>query len=321
MTILFTDSLFLRHDTGPGHPERPDRLRAISAMLDQTGLRAQCAIGNYQPVSEELLRRVHDGRQIDLVRQVTQAGGGRIEADTVVSPESDQVARAAAGVGVAAVDAVLAGKDRNALCLVRPPGHHATPEQSMGFCLYNNVALAARHALSAHQLNRMLIVDWDVHHGNGTQDIFYRDPQLMFFSIHRYGAGFYPGTGAADETGSGPGLGHIHNAPVRYGTPPAEYHAHFRATLERAADTCKPELVLVSAGFDAHRLDPIGSLGLQVEDFAVLSREVLQVAATHARGRVVSFLEGGYHLQALAEGVRVHLESLLASPSSGEPAA
>jgi acetoin utilization deacetylase AcuC-like enzyme len=321
MTILFTDSWFLRHDTGPGHPERPDRLRAIAAMLDQTGLRARCATGTYQPVIDELLRRVHDAGQINLVRQVTQAGGGRIEADTVVSPESDQVARAAAGVGVAAVDAVLAGKDHNALCLVRPPGHHATPDQSMGFCLYNNVALAARHALAAHQLNRVLIVDWDVHHGNGTQDIFYRDPQVTFFSIHRYGAGFYPGTGAADETGSGPGLGHIHNAPIRYGTPPAEYQAHFRATLEKAADRYKPELVLISAGFDAHRLDPIGSLGLEVKDFAVLSREVLQVAATHARRRVISFLEGGYHLQALAEGVRVHLESLLASPSLGEPEA
>jgi acetoin utilization deacetylase AcuC-like enzyme len=258
-----------------------------------------------------LLRRVHAERQIEFVRDVVGRGGGRLEADTVVSPDSDQVARAAAGVGVAAVDAVLAGKDGNALCLVRPPGHHATPDHSMGFCLYNNIALAARHALKAHQLNRVLIVDWDVHHGNGTQDIFYQDPQVTFFSIHRYGAGFYPGTGAADETGGGPGLGHIFNAPVRYGTPREEYHARFRSALANAVEKSKPELVLISAGFDAHRLDPVGSLGLEVDDFAALTREVLQVAAAHAQGRVVSFLEGGYHLQALADGIRIHLEELL----------
>jgi acetoin utilization deacetylase AcuC-like enzyme len=316
MTILFSDPLFLRHDTGRGHPERPDRLRAVAAMLDQTGLRSRCTAGTYQPVSDELLRRVHAEGQIELVREVVGRGGGYLEADTVVSPESDTVARAAAGAGVAAVDAVLAGKDHNALCLVRPPGHHATPDHSMGFCLYNNIALAARHALTTHQLNRVLIVDWDVHHGNGTQDVFYEDPQVNFFSIHRYGAGFYPGTGAADETGSGPGLGHILNAPVRYGTPREEYHAQFRAALEKAAARSKPELVLISAGFDAHRLDPIGSLGLEVEDFATLTREVLAIAQAHGQSRVVNFLEGGYHLQALADGVRVHLESLLASPPS-----
>jgi acetoin utilization deacetylase AcuC-like enzyme len=317
MTILYTDPLFLQHDTGRGHPERPDRLRAIDAMLDQTGLRGRCTTGTFQPVSDELLRQVHEPALIELVRQVVMHGGGRIEADTVVSPESDVVARSAAGVGVAAVDAVLAGCDRTALCLVRPPGHHATPDTSMGFCLFNNIALAARHALTAHKLNRVLIVDWDVHHGNGTQDIFYRDPQVTFFSIHRYGAGFYPGSGAADETGSGPGLGHVVNAPIRYGTSRSEYHAHFRAALEKAADKCKPELVLVSAGFDAHRQDPIGSLGLETEDFEVLSRAVLQIAATHAHGRVVSLLEGGYHLQALAEGVRVHLQELLTASSGG----
>jgi acetoin utilization deacetylase AcuC-like enzyme len=311
MTILYTDPLFLRHDIGRGHPERPERLRSIGAMLDQTGLGSRCTTGTYQPVSDELLHRVHDARQIALVREVVGQGGGNLEADTVVSSDSETVARAAAGVGVAAVDAVLQGKDRNALCLVRPPGHHATPDRSMGFCLFNNIALAARHALTAHQLNRVLIVDWDVHHGNGTQDLFYEDPQVTFFSIHRYGAGFYPGTGDLFETGSGPGLGHIFNAPVLYGTPRAEYHAQFRSFLEKAASESKPELVLVSAGFDAHRLDPIGSLGLEAEDFAVLTREVLEVAATHAQGRVVSFLEGGYHLQALADGVRAHLEMLL----------
>jgi acetoin utilization deacetylase AcuC-like enzyme len=318
MTILYSDSLFLRHETGRGHPERSDRLRAIAAMLDQTGLRSLCSVGAFQPVDEALLGQVHAHSQIEFVRQRVKSGGGRLEADTVVSPDSDEVARAAVGAGVAAVDAVLAGRDRNALCLVRPPGHHATADHSMGFCLYNNIALAARHALSAYQLNRVLIVDWDVHHGNGTQDIFYEDPQVTFFSIHRYGGGFYPGTGAADETGRGRGLGHIINAPVRYGTSRKDYHAQFRSALEKAAEKNKPELVLISAGFDAHRLDPVGCLGLEVEDFTVLSREVLQVVETHAHGRVVSLLEGGYHLQALTDGVHVHLKELLsASANSG----
>src|SRR5262249_4190320 len=163
-------------------------------------------------------------------------------------------------------DAVPGGKGRTALCLVRPPGHHATPTRSMGFCLFNNVALAARQARTAHQLTRVLIVDWDVHHGNGTQDIFYEDPEVLFYSIHRYGMGFYPGTGAAGETGAGKGLGHTVNVPVRFGTSRKDYHAAFTRALEKAADKIKPELVLVSAGFDAHARDPIGSLGLEVED-------------------------------------------------------
>jgi acetoin utilization deacetylase AcuC-like enzyme len=227
------------------------------------------------------------------------------------------VALAAAGACVAAVDAVLAGKDHNALCLVRPPGHHATAERSMGFCLFNSIALAAHHARIAHQLTRILIVDWDVHHGNGTQDIFYAAPDVFFFSIHRYGGGFYPGTGTADETGTGPGLGRTLNVPVRYGTSRADYRGLYRKALERAADEIKPELVLLSAGFDAHAADPIGSLGLDAEDFATLTQMILEVAKTHAGGRLVSCLEGGYNLTALAESVQGHLEELLASGARG----
>jgi acetoin utilization deacetylase AcuC-like enzyme len=182
----------------------------------------------------------------------------------------------------------------------------------MGFCLFNNVALAAHHAKKAHGLKRILIVDWDVHHGNGTQDVFYEDPEVMFFSIHRFGNGFYPGTGAADETGRGRGLGCTRNEPVRYGTTRGDYHGRFRNALQESADRAKPELVLLSAGFDAHRDDPIGSLGLESEDFAVLTREVREVAKVHAGGRLVSCLEGGYNLDALAESVQVHLTELLA---------
>src|SRR5207237_489847 len=205
-------------------------------------------------------------------------------ADTIVSPASFDVALAAAGACVAGVDAVIRGPDRTALCLVRPPGHHATPTHSMGFCLFNTIALAADHARTAHGLTRILVVDWDVHHGNGTQDIFFADPGVLFFSIHRYGHGFYPGTGAAEETGTGPGLGYTINMPVHYGTSRGDYHAAFLSALEKAADTIRPEIVLLSAGFDAHRRDPIGSLGLEAEDFIELTRLVRQVAETPAGG-------------------------------------
>jgi acetoin utilization deacetylase AcuC-like enzyme len=311
MTLLYTDPLFLQHDTGQ-HPERPQRLAAIAAQLERSGLAARCERGSYVPLTPEVIAHIHSPVVVSLVREVAEEGGGHLDADTLLSPASYTVALAAAGACVSAVDAVLAGKQTNALCLVRPPGHHATPTRSMGFCLFNNVALAARHALD-RGLNRVLVIDWDVHHGNGTQDIFYADPRVMFFSIHRYGHGFYPGTGAHDETGTGPGLGTTINAPIRYGTSRKEYHAAFRSFIENAADAGKPDLVLLSAGFDAHVRDPIGSLGLETEDFLPLTQLVLEVARTHAHGRLVSCLEGGYDLTALAESVQVHLETLLAA--------
>jgi acetoin utilization deacetylase AcuC-like enzyme len=311
MTLLYTDPLFLRHDTGR-HPERAERLRAVSARLRKAGLIERCTAAAYTPLTEEAVTEVHSPEVVARIKRL--ALGGHLDADTVVSEDSFGVALAAAGACVSAVEAVLGGGDRRALCLVRPPGHHATPTRSMGFCLFNNVALAAHHAKKAHGLTRLLVVDWDVHHGNGTQDIFYEDPAVMFFSIHRFGAGFYPGTGDVDETGHGRGLGSTRNVPVRYGTSRKDYHGRFRNALEESADRIKPELVLISAGFDAHRQDPIGSLGLETEDFAVLTREVLEVAKVHAGGRVVSCLEGGYDLDALAEAVQVHLEGLLAAP-------
>lgn len=181
----------------------------------------------------------------------------------------------------------------------------------MGFCLFNNIALAAQHARAEFGLDRMLIVDWDVHHGNGTQDIFFADPEVFFFSIHRFGQGFYPGTGGADETGTGSGLGTTLNVPVRFGTSRKDYQGLFRRALESAADRIKPQLVLLSAGFDAHARDPIGSLGLEAEDFVDMTRTALDVARAHSQGRLVSCLEGGYNLDALAESVQGHLEHLV----------
>ena len=310
MTVLFTDPIFLRHETGR-HVEVPDRLRFITTRLDHGGLTQQCMPGIYKPLTAEDVLRVHDPEVVQRVQSLAEQGGGRLDADTVVSRDSFRVTLAAAGACASAVDAVLDGSDPTALCLVRPPGHHATKARSMGFCLFNNIALAAAHARCAHGLTRILIVDWDVHHGNGTQDIFYADPSVYFFSIHRYGMGFYPGTGAANETGTGQGLGFNLNVPVRFGTSRKDYHALFAEALAKAADTIKPELVLLSAGFDAHALDPIGSLGLETEDFAVLTRLVLDVAKQHAGGRLVSCLEGGYNVDALAQSVEVHLRELL----------
>jgi acetoin utilization deacetylase AcuC-like enzyme len=317
MTLLYTDSLFLKHDTGPHHPETADRLKAITSRLEKSGLIKKCKAGTYKPLDEETVAKLHSAKLVTAAKQLAEHGGGRLDADTVVSADSFNVALAAAGAAVGAVDAILASgerespADRNALCLVRPPGHHATPTKSMGFCLFNNIALATRHATTKHQLSRVLIVDFDVHHGNGTQDIFYESPDVVFFSIHRYGMGFYPGTGAKDETGKGKGLGHVFNAPVKFGTSRKDYRSHFTSFLENAADKIKPELVLLSAGFDAHAKDPIGSLGLEVEDFATLTKQVLEVAKTHAKGRLVSCLEGGYNVEMLAESVEAHLKELL----------
>ena len=310
MTLLYTDPVFLKHDTGR-HPECADRLSSITDRLNKARLIQKCHTGSYQPLTEEAVGQVHSAKQIQAAKQVAEHGGGMLDADTIVSPDSYKVALAAAGACVAAVDAVLKGTEKNALCLVRPPGHHATPSHSMGFCLFNNIALAAHHARTAHKLTRILIVDWDVHHGNGTQDIFYESPEVMFLSINRYGNGFYPGTGAKDETGRGKGSGHITNVPVRFGTGRKDYHDQFDRALEKAADKIRPELVLISAGFDAHAKDPIGSLGLDVEDFIVLTKQVLEVSKTHSHGRLVSCLEGGYNLEALAECAQAHLEELL----------
>jgi acetoin utilization deacetylase AcuC-like enzyme len=312
MTLLYTDPLFLKHDTGP-HCECPDRLRSIAARLEATGLTPKCTPGVYQPVTEDQVTQLHTPTLVRKARELAQHGGGHLDPDTVVCPDSYSVALAAAGACVSAVDAVVQGSDKTALCLIRPPGHHATPTRSMGFCLFNNIALAAHHACTAHGLTRILIADWDVHHGNGTQDIFYEDPQVMFFSIHRFGMRFYPGTGNIDETGQGRGLGYTLNVPVRYGTSRKEHVDRFYSGLEKAAAKIKPELMLLSAGFDAHVQDPLGQMALETEDFAAMTQRVLDVARTHAQGRLVSCLEGGYNLEALAESLQAHLEPLLAA--------
>jgi acetoin utilization deacetylase AcuC-like enzyme len=308
MTLLYTAPCFLDHETGD-HPEQAGRIRELPQRLEQAGLARQCRRPDFQPVDRRRLTRVHAPDYLEEILAFTRWGGGHIDADTIVSPASYQVALMAAGCVCDAAERVVRGEDTTALCLVRPPGHHALRNRAMGFCLFNNIAVAARMAVDELHLERVLIVDWDVHHGNGTQATFWEDPNVGFLSIHRWP--FYPGTGGADETGSGAGLGTTVNLPISFGTPRADYRRQFADALGRFADRLKPQLVLLSAGFDAHRRDPIGSLGLESEDFGELTKALLDVAATHAGGRLVSTLEGGYHPDALAESIEQHLAELL----------
>jgi len=317
---LYLDDRFADHDTGD-HPECPARIERVNARLRQPGgIAERCDCPAWQPASRDALTAVHGDDYLHALHAAIDelAAGTRrsIEADTVVSSRSWDVARLASGAALDAVDHVLASDEaaadvgaRRAAILGRPPGHHARPSAAMGFCLFNHVAVAARHALTAHQLERVLIIDFDVHHGNGTQEIFYEDGQVAYLSLHR--APFYPGTGRRDETGSGAGLGTTLNEPVAFGTPVPTILSRYRHAVETMVSRHRPQLILISAGFDAHREDPIGSLGLETEDFATLT-SVITAAAASAEGRIISLLEGGYHLVRLADSVELHLETLLA---------
>ncbi|MEQ8849398.1 histone deacetylase [Botrimarina sp.] len=308
MTLFYYDPHFRRHETG-GHPECPARIEQVIGRLERSGLAAACTRPEWRPASDERLLRLHDADYLEAVRALAARGGGRAEVDTVVSPMSVDVAALAAGAACDAVERVVRGEARRAFCAVRPPGHHALREGAMGFCLLGNVAIAASVAVEELGLDRVLVVDWDVHHGNGTQAAFWTDPRVGFLSIHRWP--FYPGTGGEDETGSGDGLGSTRNLPVEMGVSRDRCLSWFARELEDFADRLRPQLVLVSAGFDAHRTDPIGSLGWETEDFAALTQSVLDVAAAHAGGRLVSVLEGGYNPPVLADCVALHLSELL----------
>lgn len=311
MAWLYRDPRMLEHTPPPRHPERPERLSAVTRELDRSGLSAAWRAGLVREATDIELATVHSQGYLRELERYEARGGGSIEADTWVFPGSVLAGKLAAGACLEAVKAVVAGQtasDRKAFCAVRPPGHHALADAPMGFCLYSNVALAALAAIKEHELDRVLIVDWDVHHGNGTQDVFYEDGRVGFFSIHRHP--FYPGTGAASETGSGGGLGMIRNSPLPFGTPRAEFRSVFASGLETMADRVRPQLLLLSAGFDAHAEDPVGSLGLEIEDFVEMTKLVVECANVHAEGRIVSVLEGGYNPSILAGCVVAHMQAL-----------
>jgi acetoin utilization deacetylase AcuC-like enzyme len=298
------------HLTGPGHPECPQRVRAVAERLERDGLLARLVTIAPRPATDEELLRCHAPEYLRTAKANVAAGLSRLATgDTNVSPGSLDAALQAAGGLLAAVDAVMAGRVDNAFAAVRPPGHHATPDRGMGFCLFNNVALAARHAQARHGVRRVLIADWDVHHGNGTQDIFYEDGSVLFFDTHQ--SPLYPGTGAAGERGRGPGAGRIFNNPFPAGAGRDEIVGAFRDRLLPAADAFRPEFVLVSAGFDSRAGDPLGGFRLTDEDFAELTGIVKDIAARHCRGRLLSTLEGGYDPDGLAEATASHVRALL----------
>jgi acetoin utilization deacetylase AcuC-like enzyme len=308
VTLLYNDPCFLAHETGD-HPERAERIRGVESRLRANGLAQRCQRPSWEPVARRRLNRVHSPAYIEEVRAIAKSGGGELDSETIVSPASYDAALLAAGAVTDAAERLVRGEDRRALCLVRPPGHHAVVGQGMGFCLFNNVAIGALAAIEDLGLKRVLIVDWDIHHGNGTQACFWEDPRVGFLSIHRWP--FYPNTGAEDEIGGGAGLGYTVNLPVEFGTPRDEILDIFHAALVEFAAKVEPQLVFISAGFDAHRLDPIGNLGLETEDFATLTDNVLDVADRYASGRVVSVLEGGYNPEILTDCIETHLSRML----------
>lgn len=312
ITGLVYDPQYLEHDMGHGHPESPDRLRAIVARLEQSGLMARLRRLTPRPAEDEWITHVHSPQYVDLLKQRRPTQGRvQLDPDTSMSPGSLPAAYLAAGGALAACDALMRGEVQHAFCAVRPPGHHAEQGRAMGFCLFNNVAIAARYVQKRHGLSRVLIVDWDVHHGNGTQHTFEDDPSLLFFSTHQYP--HYPGTGRATEAGRGAGEGLTINVPMTAGEGDEDYIDVFERVLVPAADQFRPELVIISAGFDAHRDDPLANMALTEAGYAALTGIVAAIAARHSQRRILSCLEGGYNLTALAASVEAHVRALLDS--------
>ena len=309
MTAFISHDLFLRHLEGYAHVERPERLASILERVKREPLASRLTFVDAEPAGIDALARVHDRSYIEGILSLEIADAVVLDwGDTVATPATPEAALHAAGAGIQAVGMVMEGAVRSAFCAVRPPGHHAERDRAMGFCIFNNVAVAAAALIEDHRLDRVAIVDWDVHHGNGTERMFIDDDRVLYISLHQYP--HYPGTGHPDTTGSGRGAGFNINVPLGAGAGDREYFAAFDGTVVPALDRYRPEFLLISAGFDAHGEDPLSGAILSTEAFAGMTGRLRDVADRHAGGRVVSFLEGGYDLEALADSVAAHLEAL-----------
>lgn len=309
-TLIYTHPVCLEHDTGFGHPECPARLTAILNML-HTAPFAALEWREAPSATVEQLTRIHTPAYVERVfARIPKQGHHALDGDTILSPKSGEAALHASGAVCAAVDAVLGQQAHNAFCAIRPPGHHAEPHQAMGFCLFGNIAIGAAHARVAHGLERVAVIDFDVHHGNGTQAAFERDPGYLYISIHQ--AHIYPGTGRRSERG----VGNIINVPLMAGSSSADLHLVWHQDIEPALREFKPQLILFSAGFDAHYLDPLAELNFNEDDYAWLTQQTLAVATDCCEGRIVSVLEGGYNLQALATSTAAHVKALMETPRS-----
>lgn len=310
MTTGFAyDERFLKHDTGSGHPERADRLRSAMSSLSQQAWYDQLQTCTPRIPEREWLETIHTGQYVSRVEREIESGASFVDSpDVAVSDKSFDAALLATGAALELADGVMSKKIDNGFALVRPPGHHAEASTALGFCLLNSVAITARYLQRFHGVDKVLILDWDVHHGNGTQHSFEDDPSVLFVSTHQYP--HYPGTGAASEDGVGRGQGATLNCPMGAGSTDADYEQVWRETILPKIDSFAPEVVLLSAGFDAHAADPLSSINLSTEFFGWMSQRMLEVADRHAGGRLVSLLEGGYDLNALAECVDLHVAHL-----------
>lgn len=319
---LLYDPAILEHQTPANHPERSDRARSVYALLESTGLLNRLEQLPITPATRKQLERVHDARYLDAVERIISRGGGLLDSgDTVASAGSWRAIAAAAGSAIGGVDAVMEGVFDSAFALVRPPGHHAMPDHAMGFCIVNHAAVAAAHAVAAHDLSRVLIVDFDVHHGNGTQEAFYDDPRVLYFSTHQSPA--YPGTGHIEEIGEGDGAGYTVNVPLPADVGDDGFRDVFSAILRPIADRFQPELVIVSAGYDAHWRNSAYVNGIHermtVQGVADISRMVKEISDAHCPGRLVGILEGGYDLESLAYGARATLTQWLGDVDVDDP--